>query len=201
MTVHENSNGTRFKGLTSDYFNRVFHNHFKEEYKESVSSRIFFKESLFKIPDSTKTPLIMVGPGTGVVPFIAFSEEREFLKAQDPSIELGESHLFFGCKGKDDDYIYRNELAKFKMDGIITHLYEAFSRDQKTKVYVQDLMLENKDQLKDLIINKNAYIFMWGSMDMGKAVEKLLEETIAQDPGVWKKLKDEKRFAKELWSA
>ena len=201
LTVHQNENGDYFMGLTSQYFNRIFKTYFNEESKESVTSRIFFKESLFKIPESSKTPLIMVGPGTGVVPFIAFSEEREYLKQQNSSKEFGEAHLYFGCKGQNDDYIYKNEIAKFKTDGFITHLNEAFSRDQKTKVYVQDLMLQNKDKLRDLILNHNAHIYMCGSMDMGKAVEKLLEETVIGDPAAWKALKDEKRYAKELWSA
>ena len=201
LTNYESENGKKFIGLTSDYFDRIFKQHYKEESKESITSRIFFKDSLFRLPESPKTPLIMIGPGTGVVPFIAFAEEREYWKTHNISAELGEAHLYFGCKGQNDDYIYKDEIANFKTNGTITHLYEAFSRDQDKKVYVQDLMKEHWETLKDLIINQNAYVYIWGSMSMGHAVEKLLEETIVADPDKWKEIKDQKKFAKELWTA
>lgn len=160
LTDYEGERGKKFTGLTSGYFDRIYKSHFKEESKATVTSRIFFKDSLFKLPESTKTPLIMIGPGTGVVPFIAFSEEREYLKSQDKSCELGQAHLYFGCKNQNDDYIYKKEIADFKKNGTITHLHEAFSREQENKVYVQDLMKEHKETLKDLILNQNAHIYI-----------------------------------------
>lgn len=61
------------------------------------------------MPKDTKTPYIMVGPGTGVVPFIGFMQERRILKEQGK--ELGEAYLYFGCRKSDSDYIYRDEIA------------------------------------------------------------------------------------------
>lgn len=201
LTTYPIEGGSKFVGLTSGYFDRVFHSSFKEESKEEVYSRIFIKDSLFNFPEDPKTPLIMIGPGTGVVPFIAFAEEREYLKKQNPSVELGEAHLYFGCKGKNDDYIYKDELAKFTKEGIISNLYEAFSRDQEKKVYVQDCLRKNKEKMRDLILNHNAHVYICGAMEMGHDVEKILENEIVQDNTLWKQIKDNKRFVKELWSA
>lgn len=81
----------------------------------------------------------MVGPGTGIVPFIAFSEEREMLQSQGKKIAEGE--LFFGCRDKDSDFIYRDYLASMGDKKLLNPQY-AFSRpkDGSTKQYVQDVL-------------------------------------------------------------
>jgi NADPH-ferrihemoprotein reductase len=115
LSEYESPTGKPFKGLASEYFDRIFKN-FKEEAKEA-RARIFFRESLFKLPERLETPIIMVGPGTGVVPFIAFSEEREYIKSKNPEENFGVAHLYFGCKDRNEDYIYKDEIAKFKEAG------------------------------------------------------------------------------------
>ena len=194
--------GRKFIGLVSDYFKRLFEGGFEKGENSNICSRIFIKESLFKYPDDPKTPMIMVGPGTGVVPFIAFSEEREYLKAQNPDVELGESILYFGCKERDQDYIYKDELAKFKEDKLINTIHEAFSRETDKKVYVQNLLKINVEETRDLILNRNGHFYMCGATNMGKTVESVLEEILGDDGAEYvKKMKDDKRFAKELWTA
>lgn len=88
--------GKKFVGLTSEYFKKLYMSHFKEESKNDVTSRIFIKESLFEFPENPKVPMIMIGPGTGVVPFIAFAEERKCIKESKPDTELGRAILYFG---------------------------------------------------------------------------------------------------------
>lgn len=201
LSEFKSKKGREFIGLTSGYLKNIHNKYFREESKESVTSRLFFKDSLFEYPADPKSPIIMVGPGTGVVPFIAFSEERQYLKDKTPDIELGPAELYFGCKDRNHDYIYKEELAKFKEDGLITHIHEAYSREQENKVYVQDLIRLNKDNIVDLLRNQNAYFFMCGALEMGKSVEKTLEEIFGDDGKEFlTKIKDEKRFAKELWS-
>ena len=88
----------------------------------------------------------MVGPGTGVVPFIGFMQEREVMKTRDSGLSLAEAFLFFGCRKSTSDFIYREEIAKYTGEGIITESFVAFSRDNpNTRTYVQDLMQERKD--------------------------------------------------------
>lgn len=83
----------------------------------------------------------MVGPGTGVVPFIGFMQEREKAKANDPETALGPAHLYFGCRQFDVDYIYRDYMTEMKDKAIISELNAAFSRPKEegaVKAYVQD---------------------------------------------------------------
>lgn len=145
----------------------------------------------------------MIGPGTGVVPFIAFAEERVFLKSKNPDVKLGPATLYFGCRNRNADYIYKEEIAKFKEEGYFTEVYEAFSREEEQKYYVQDIIKDKKsDEIKDLILNKGAYVFMCGASAMGKSVETILHEIIdKEDPEYLHNMKENGRFAKELWSA
>lgn len=89
---------------------------------------------------NNSVPLLMVGPGTGIVPFIAFSQERELMKQQGE--KLAEAHLFFGCRDKDTDFIYRDFLADKVDKSVIQKMNLAFSRanDGSAKQYVQDVL-------------------------------------------------------------
>ena len=62
------------------------------------------------MPADFKTPILMVGPGTGVVPFIGFMQERHAAQGQQSDLELGPAHMYFGCRQFDVDYIYRDEM-------------------------------------------------------------------------------------------
>jgi sulfite reductase (NADPH) flavoprotein alpha-component len=91
----------------------------------------------FRLPTDPSTPMIMVGPGTGIAPFRAFLEERQALGLRSPA------WLFFGNQHFEYDFLYRSELSKFLDSGALTRLDLAFSRDQAEKIYVQNKMLEN----------------------------------------------------------
>ena len=144
----------------------------------------------------------MIGPGTGVVPFIAFSEERRYLKNQNADVELGPSILYFGFKEREHDYIYKDEISEFKDQGLLTTIHSAFSREQENKVYVQDLLKINSKETKELLMNQNAHVYICGAIDMGKSVESVLESIIGENGKDYlTEMKDNKRFAKELWAA
>lgn len=93
---------------------------------------IYLRKSLsgFSLPESIETPLILIGPGTGVAPFIGFLQEREYYKNNDLNIQPGEVWLFFGCRNPDLDFIYKNELNDFVDKGILKKLCTAFSREE-----------------------------------------------------------------------
>jgi cytochrome P450/NADPH-cytochrome P450 reductase len=112
----------------------------------------------FHLPESPATPIIMIGPGTGLAPFRGFCLERQALKAQGET--LGPALLFFGCRHPDQDFIYRAELEGFARDGI-ADLKVAFSRDGTSRTYVQDLVRADRARVWALI-EAGAVIFVCG---------------------------------------
>jgi cytochrome P450/NADPH-cytochrome P450 reductase len=135
------------------------------EQREGSNIYAFVRDtgSAFRLPETHTTPLIMVGPGTGLAPFRGFLQERAALKAQ--GLEVGPSMLFFGCRHPQQDFIYEDELKEFAEQGITT-LHCAFSRAEEGKrTYVQDVLLGLKDEVWQQIEN-GAVIYVCG--DAGK---------------------------------
>ena len=95
----------------------------------------------FKLPENPDTPIIMIGPGTGVAPFRAFLGEREETGAE------GKSWLFYGDQHFSTDFLYQIEWQRWLKDGVLTRMDVAFSRDTDQKVYVQHRMLEKSAEL------------------------------------------------------
>jgi sulfite reductase (NADPH) flavoprotein alpha-component len=95
----------------------------------------------FRVPEDPATPVIMVGPGTGIAPFRAFLQERKAAGA------TGKNWLFFGDQKAATDFLYQEELEAYQQEGILHQLAVAFSRDQAEKVYVQHRMLEQAEEL------------------------------------------------------
>ena len=112
----------------------------------------------FSLPKDLMRPLIMVGPGTGLAPFMGFLQERQFYKAQGRP--MGAALLFFGCRHPEQDFLYAKELAAFAHNGIV-ELHTAFSRYQGTKTYVQNLIEQEHDRVWSLI-GQGAVIYVCG---------------------------------------
>lgn len=115
-------------------------------------------------------PLLMVGPGTGIVPFIAFSQERTLLQQQEKS--NAEGHLFFGCREKDNDFIYRDYLASMVDKKVLSSLSLAFSRpkDGSEKQYVQDVLKTKAELIERLLRTENGCLYLCGATKMGADV-------------------------------
>jgi cytochrome P450/NADPH-cytochrome P450 reductase len=109
------------------------------------SCHVFVKDSMFEMPTKPETPMIMVGPGTGIVPFIGFIEQM-----QNERQQYGETHLYFGCRNPDSDFIFKDTLESAKKNGTLSELNVAFSRSDP-KEYVQDILRRHKDKLLALI--------------------------------------------------
>ena len=109
--------------------------------------RVFVQPSHgFSVPIDDSSPMIMVGPGTGIAPFIAFLQERDARNAK------GNNWLFFGDQRSECDFLYREQLASYQDSGLLTKLNTAFSRDQEHKIYVQDRMSKNASELYRLLL-------------------------------------------------
>ncbi|KAI8339167.1 hypothetical protein BC941DRAFT_422326 [Chlamydoabsidia padenii] len=100
-------------------------------------------------------PLIAIGPGTGIAPMRSFLEERITLNAN-------KNVLFFGCRHKDKDYHYQEQWNQYKKDGKL-QVFVAFSRDQESKVYVQDLLRQQSVMVWDMIENQQCKVILSGS--------------------------------------
>jgi sulfite reductase (NADPH) flavoprotein alpha-component len=137
--------------------------------------RVFLHPSHgFRLPANGDTPIIMIGPGTGIAPFRAFLEERAALGAR------GKNWIFFGDQRRDYDFLYREELEGYLQDGILTRLDTAFSRDQQHKVYVQHRMKENAAELWSWL-QEGAHVYVCGdarrmALDVDHALHALVAE-------------------------
>ncbi|XP_036266093.1 methionine synthase reductase isoform X2 [Pipistrellus kuhlii] len=169
----------------------------------------------FHLPNDPSIPIIMVGPGTGVAPFIGFLQHREKLQEQHPDGHYGAMWLFFGCRHQERDYLFREELRHFHERGILTHLKVSFSRDspagkeQAPVKYVQDNIQLHSKQVARLLLHENGYIYVCGdAKNMARDVNDTLVEIISKEVGVDKleamktlaTLKEEKRYLQDVWS-
>lgn len=137
---------------------------------------MYIRKSQFRLPFKATNPVIMIGPGTGIAPFMGFIQERGWLKQQGAyhscvsgrgrtlicllstsgesskkkiktnsfflrtGKEVGETVMFFGCRYKNEDYIYQEELEEAEKNQVLTQLHVAFSRDQEQKVKMADII-------------------------------------------------------------
>ncbi|MEZ0215288.1 MAG: sulfite reductase subunit alpha, partial [Xanthobacteraceae bacterium] len=131
----------------------------------------------FALPADPSTPVIMVGPGTGIAPFRAFLWERMAAKAP------GRNWLFFGHQRSDCDFFYEDELAGMRASGHLTRLTLAWSRDGSEKIYVQDRMREVGAELFAWL-EQGAHFYICGDAKrMAKDVERALTDMVAEHGG------------------
>lgn len=132
----------------------------------------------FKLPQNPETPIIMVGPGTGVAPFRSFMQEREETGAE------GKSWMFFGDQHFVTDFLYQTEWQKWIKDGVLTRMDVAFSRDQEEKVYVQHRMQEHSKELFEWL-QEGAVVYICGDeKHMAHDVHQTLIEIIEKEGGL-----------------
>jgi sulfite reductase (NADPH) flavoprotein alpha-component len=132
------------------------------------------KAQHFALPPDPRTPIIMVGPGTGVAPFRAFLQERQATKSP------GRNWLFFGHQHSNHDFFYEDELIAMRSGGLLTRLTLAWSRDADEKIYVQHRM---KEVGRDLWawLTEGAHFYICGDATrMAKDVERTLVDIIAE---------------------
>ncbi|HDX8862152.1 TPA: NADPH-dependent assimilatory sulfite reductase flavoprotein subunit [Klebsiella michiganensis] len=143
--------------------------------EEDGEVRIFIEHNdNFRLPANPQTPVIMIGPGTGIAPFRAFMQQRAAEGAE------GKNWLFFGNPHFTEDFLYQVEWQSYVKEGLLSRIDLAWSRDQQQKVYVQDKLREQGAELWRWI-NDGAHIYVCGDANrMAKDVEQTLLEVIAE---------------------
>jgi sulfite reductase (NADPH) flavoprotein alpha-component len=132
------------------------------------------KNDNFRLPANPQTPIIMIGPGTGIAPFRAFMQDRE------ASETAGQSWLFFGNPNFTQDFLYQTEWQGYLKRGVLTKISLAFSRDQSEKIYVQHRLAENGSDIFEWL-ESGAHLYVCGdAMRMAKDVENTLVSIIKQ---------------------
>ncbi|MBU1438768.1 MAG: sulfite reductase [NADPH] flavoprotein alpha-component, partial [Gammaproteobacteria bacterium] len=172
-----------------------------ERLAEGQQVRVFVEHNdNFRLPDHD-TPVIMIGPGTGIAPFRAFLQERDNAGA------TGQNWLFFGNPHFTQDFLYQVELQDYLKRGVLSKLDVAFSRDQAQKVYVQDKLLAKGAEVWSWL-TQGAHLYICGDgSKMAKDVHQALLR-IAQEHGglteeaaadYFEQLRETKRYQKDVY--
>jgi sulfite reductase (NADPH) flavoprotein alpha-component len=187
-------NGRYKEGACSTYL--------ADRLNDDVPVKVFIEKNTdFRLPKSPDSPVIMVGPGTGIAPFRAFLQER------DASGAKGKNWLFYGDRHFATDFLYQTELQNFLKKGTLTKLHVAFSRDKEQKVYVQHKLKENAKEVFNWL-EDGAYFYVCGDREkMWHDVNQTLLEIIQNEGGMTKdkaedyirKLKKEHRYQSDVY--
>ncbi|PIE47712.1 MAG: sulfite reductase [Gammaproteobacteria bacterium] len=157
----------RYQLAGHDYFGSgsYFLCHALDNSQSKVDVKIYVRANAhFHLPKKASTPIIMIGAGTGIAPYLGFLAQKR----------SGETHLFFGERYHDKDFLYQTELEEYVKDGRLTALYTAFSRDQAEKIYVQDILRQQGKKVWQLLEN-NAEIYVCGSKtNLSKPIDNAL---------------------------
>ncbi|CRK94651.1 CLUMA_CG008151, isoform A [Clunio marinus] len=156
---------------------------------------VSIKKGSFLFPTDADTPMVMVGPGTGLSIFRAILQDYQLSeKSRNEKFVL-----FFGCRNEEKDFHCRDELKRFEQEGILK-LFCAFSRDQEDKIYVQHLIEKEGKMLKNLLVERGGFFYVSGSSkNMPTAVKEALEDAINDKEFIQRMIKDGK-YHEETWS-
>jgi sulfite reductase (NADPH) flavoprotein alpha-component len=192
--VRHASHGRARKGVCSNFL--------ADSSPAQVRVPVFIQKAQnFRLPVGGDTPIVMVGPGTGVAPFRAFLHERQATGAK------GRNWLFFGEQRAASDFYYREELEPMLSSGLLTKLSTAFSRDQADKIYVQHRMLEQAAELWAWL-RDGAHFYVCGdatrmAKDVDAALHRVIETAGArskeQAAEFVSQMKTEKRYQRDVY--
>ncbi|MEA5104756.1 NADPH-dependent assimilatory sulfite reductase flavoprotein subunit [Pantoea sp. S18] len=159
--------------------------------EEDGEIRVFIEHNdNFRLPANPETPVIMIGPGTGIAPF------RSFMQQRDNDGAGGKNWLFFGNPHFTDDFLYQVEWQKYVKDGLLTNIDLAWSRDQAEKIYVQDKIRAKGAEVWSWL-QEGAHLYVCGDANrMAKDVEQALLDVVVEHGGMDRETADE--FLSEL---
>ncbi|XP_010295045.1 PREDICTED: methionine synthase reductase [Phaethon lepturus] len=169
----------------------------------------------FHLPADPSVPFMMVGPGTGISPFIGFLQHRQKLREEHTDWEFGETWLFFGCRHQDRDYLFKDELRCFLENGTLTHLKVCFSRDFSNAKevappkYVQDVLRLYAKEVARVLLRERGYFYVCGDKKhMADGVSDAVVDILSMEMEVDKleamkilaTLREAKRYLQDVWS-
>ena len=162
------SAGVKIRGVCSNYLARIC---------PHDCVKVSVRTSSFRGPKDHTSPVIMVGPGTGLAPLMGFLEDRAIGLAANPELRPADCHLFFGCR-TNEDFLYRNQITTWEAANTLK-LHLALSRCKSApKKYVQDLMKGMGQQLYELLVHPDTHIYLCGDAKVGNAAFELCLETL-----------------------
>lgn len=193
----EHDDGFIKLGVASNYMNKRL--------KVGDSAKIYVMPSHFKLPENAQSDIILVGPGTGFAPFVSFIEEREWqMKSGE---KVGKTWLFFGEQHIEKEFYLKDRVLDWEKNGVLDRLDLAFSRDQEQKIYVQDKIYENRNDIYNWISN-GAYFYVCGdakrmAADVNSMLLKIISEvgnkTEDESSEFLKILKKDKRYQRDVY--
>ncbi|XP_076456034.1 methionine synthase reductase-like isoform X2 [Babylonia areolata] len=168
----------------------------------------------FRAPSDLSVPLIMIGPGTGVAPFIGFLQERQLrLQKEEKGGNVGETWLLFGCRHREKDFLFRSAVEEFQSNGVLTKFLPAFSRDPlndpSTPRYVQDNIRAHASEICSLVSEKEAVVFVCGdakhmAVDVAAAFESILMQELDLSADKAKEylmtMRIHRRYLEDVWT-
>ncbi|XP_078492531.1 methionine synthase reductase-like [Ciona intestinalis] len=169
------------------------------------------KSNGFSPPPNLRNNLVMIGPGTGVAPFIGFLQQRQERLATDTEAP-GCAWLFYGCRHKERDFLFQDELDKFKRENVLTKFCVAFSRDERAAggaKYVQDSIKTNGEEIISLLLDSDTVFYVCGdARNMAKDVRTCMVGLIAKYTGCdvesalckFNEIVSEKRYKEDIWT-
>lgn len=156
---------------------------------------------VFHLKDNSEKPIIMIGAGTGIAPYIGFLQQIE--KQQSSPHTL----LIFGERHQQQDFLYQTQLEEWLKNGVLNQLVSAFSRDQKQKFYVQDAIIKHGRIIWSLL-QSDAIVYVCGSkVNLEKSVTQALMEvahlhgnlSLEQAQEYISQLSDTERYRRDLY--
>lgn len=170
--------------------------------------KCFVRKSTFRLPRDVSLPVIMVGPGTGLAPFRGFIQDRYGRIAKGDKV--GNTILYFGCRQREIDFIYEEEMLGYTQNKTLSELNLAFSRENPNKkVYVQHLIKNNADSVYKNFIESKGYFYVCGEgSKMAKDVQKVLIQIISEKQNITEEkakellatLQKQGKMQQDVWS-
>lgn len=180
---HAWSGGGEYQGTASAYLRATAPG-------EEVLGSIRRPEPPFAPPADPRTPMILIGPGTGIAPFRGFLAERAALRVRGENIAT--SLLFYGCRHPQHDWFYEREMREWEAAGVVRLALAFSSAPEHPHRFVQDAVWAQRDAVWSLI-EAGAVVYVCGD---GRAMAPAVRDTLIR---IYRERRDATHDAASAW--